>query len=38
MSNHEARHDSPRSGRDALSKKGYGIHKTRQNKKRNDKK
>ena len=28
MGNHEERHDSPRSCRDALSKKCYGIHKT----------
>ena len=30
-------HDSPRSCRDALSKKCYGIHKTGQNKKRSRK-
>jgi hypothetical protein len=29
MSNHEARHDSPRSCRDALSKKCQSIHKAR---------
>jgi len=32
MGNHEERHDLPRSCRDALSKKCYGIHKTGQNK------
>jgi len=31
MDNHETRHDSPRSCRDALSKKCQKIHKTRQN-------
>jgi len=34
MGNHEESHDSPRSRRDALSKKCYGIHKTGQNKRR----
>ena len=38
MGNPEARHDSPRSCRDALSKKCSRIHKTRQNKKRRYKK
>ena len=36
--NHDARHDSPRSCRDALSKKCQRIHKTGQNKKRSHKK
>ena len=34
MGNHDARQNSPRSCRDALSKKCQRIHKTRQNKKR----
>jgi hypothetical protein len=38
MGNHEARHDSPRSCRHALSKNCQRIHKTRQNKKRSHKK
>jgi len=33
MGNHEERHDWPRSCRDALSKKCYGIHKAGKNKK-----
>ena len=37
MGNHAERHDSPRSCRDALSKKCYRIHKTGQNKKRRHK-
>ena len=37
MGNHAERHDSSRSCRDALSKKGYRIHKTGQNKKRSHK-
>ena len=35
---HDTRHDSPRSCRDAFSKKCWRIHKTRQNKKRSYKK
>ena len=38
VGNHETRHDSSRSCRDALSKKCQRIHKTRQNKKRSHKK
>ena len=37
IGNHETRHDSPRSCRDALSKKFQRIHKTRQNKTRSHK-
>ena len=37
MGNHAERHDWPRSCRDVLSKKCYGIHKTGQNKKRRHK-
>ena len=32
MGNHEARHDWPRCGRDALSEMCLGIHNTRQSK------
>jgi len=38
MGNHDARHDSPRNSRDGHSKKCQRIHKTRQTKKRSQKK